>query len=67
MAIPDDAQFLQQHEAETMKQSKEKMDRVITSYLPMLGFYGADLDNEETGQLRRARNYNLSTSPDLKI
>ena len=40
-----------------MKQSKEIMDRVIKSYRLMLGFYGADLDNEETGQLRRARNF----------
>jgi hypothetical protein len=52
-----DAQVLQRHEAETMKQSKDIMIRVIRSYRLMLGFYGADLVDEETGQLRRARNY----------
>jgi hypothetical protein len=33
------------------------MARVIKSYRLMLGFYGADLVNVETGQLRRASNY----------
>jgi hypothetical protein len=51
------AQILQRHEAETMKQSKDIMMRVMRSYRLMLGFYGAELDNEETGQLRRASNY----------
>jgi hypothetical protein len=52
-----DAQVLQRHEAETMKSSKEIMARVIRSYKMMLGFYGAELVSEETGELRRASNF----------
>ena len=52
-----DAQILQRHEAETMKNSPEIMERVLRSYRLILGFYGAELVDEATGELRRADNY----------
>nr|XP_060627958.1 opioid growth factor receptor [Anolis sagrei ordinatus] len=51
------ARLLTCQEIEAFKKSKEVMDRFVRAYKLMLGFYGIDLVNEETGELRRAENW----------
>lgn len=42
---------------QAFRNSKEVMDRFIRAYKLMLGFYGINLVNEETGELERAENW----------
>uniref|UniRef100_A0A8C3QEU5 Opioid growth factor receptor n=1 Tax=Cyanoderma ruficeps TaxID=181631 RepID=A0A8C3QEU5_9PASS len=44
-------------EIQAFRKSKEIMDRFIRAYKLMLGFYGINLVNEETGELERAENW----------
>ncbi|XP_039936044.1 opioid growth factor receptor [Hirundo rustica] len=44
-------------EIQAFRKSKEVMDRFIRAYKLMLGFYGINLVNEETGELERAENW----------
>ncbi|XP_053849163.1 opioid growth factor receptor isoform X2 [Vidua macroura] len=44
-------------EIQAFRKSKEVMDRFIRAYKLMLGFYGINLVNEETGELERAQNW----------
>ncbi|XP_030144274.4 opioid growth factor receptor isoform X2 [Taeniopygia guttata] len=44
-------------EIQAFRKSKEVMDRFIRAYKLMLGFYGINLVNEETGELVRAENW----------
>uniref|UniRef100_A0A673VLT7 Opioid growth factor receptor (OGFr) conserved domain-containing protein n=2 Tax=Suricata suricatta TaxID=37032 RepID=A0A673VLT7_SURSU len=44
-------------EVEAFKSSKEVRDRLVQAYELMLGFYGIQLEDRSTGQLRRAHNY----------
>ncbi|NWV57645.1 OGFR factor, partial [Daphoenositta chrysoptera] len=44
-------------EIQAFRKSKEVMDRFIRAYKLMLGFYGIQLVNEETGELKRAENW----------
>lgn len=51
------ARLLTCREIQAFKKSKEVMDRFIQVYKLMLRFYGINLINEETGELRRAENW----------
>ncbi|XP_042320549.1 opioid growth factor receptor isoform X2 [Sceloporus undulatus] len=51
------AKLLTQQEIEAFKNSKEVMERFVRAYKLMLGFYGINLINEETGELGRAENW----------
>ncbi|XP_060086630.1 opioid growth factor receptor [Heteronotia binoei] len=51
------AKLLTCKEIQAFKKSKEVMERFVRAYKLMLGFYGIELINEETGELRRADNY----------
>lgn len=42
---------------QAFRKSKEVMDRFVRAYKLMLGFYGINLVNEETGELERAENW----------
>ncbi|NXV28088.1 OGFR factor, partial [Rissa tridactyla] len=44
-------------EIQAFKKSKEVMQRFIRAYQLMLRFYGINLINEETGELKRAENW----------
>ncbi|XP_063028594.1 opioid growth factor receptor isoform X1 [Melospiza melodia melodia] len=44
-------------EIQAFRKSKEVMDRFLRAYKLMLGFYGINLVNEETGELKRAENW----------
>ncbi|NWZ66365.1 OGFR factor, partial [Acrocephalus arundinaceus] len=44
-------------EIQAFRKSKEVMDRFVRAYKLMLGFYGINLVNEETGELERAENW----------
>ncbi|XP_007520435.1 opioid growth factor receptor isoform X2 [Erinaceus europaeus] len=44
-------------EVEAFKSSEEIRKRLIQAYKLMLGFYGIQLKNEDTGQVCRAQNY----------
>lgn len=44
-------------EAKLIKSSPESLQRVKKSYKMMLGFYGFELKNEETGEIGRSLNY----------
>ncbi|XP_014109714.1 PREDICTED: opioid growth factor receptor isoform X2 [Pseudopodoces humilis] len=44
-------------EIKAFRKSKEVMDRFIRAYKLMLGFYGINMVNEETGELERAENW----------
>ncbi|XP_038014653.1 opioid growth factor receptor [Motacilla alba alba] len=44
-------------EIQAFRKSKEVMDRFLRAYKLMLGFYGINLVNEETGELERAENW----------
>ncbi|XP_054838006.1 opioid growth factor receptor [Eublepharis macularius] len=51
------AKLLTLKEIQAFKKSKDVMDTFVRAYKLMLGFYGIELTNEETGELRRADNY----------
>nr|XP_056701248.1 opioid growth factor receptor [Euleptes europaea] len=51
------AKLLTCNEIQAFRRCKEVMDRFVRAYKLMLGFYGIELINEETGELRRADNY----------
>ncbi|XP_076973382.1 opioid growth factor receptor isoform X2 [Tamandua tetradactyla] len=44
-------------EVEAFKSSREVMERFIQAYELMLGFYGIELEDRDTGKVRRAPNY----------
>nr|XP_032658173.1 opioid growth factor receptor isoform X2 [Chelonoidis abingdonii] len=44
-------------EIQAFKESKEVMQRFIRAYKLMLGFYGINLIDQETGEVRRAENW----------
>lgn len=48
------SQILTKEEAELIKSSPELQKRVITSYRMMLDFYGLELEDEETGKVKRS-------------
>ena len=52
-----EAQPLQKHEIASMKTDPAIIDRLKRSYRMMLGFYGMELVSYETGELRRATNW----------
>ncbi|XP_063153027.1 opioid growth factor receptor [Candoia aspera] len=51
------AKRLTHQEIEAFKKSKEVMERFVRAYKLMLRFYGINLINEETGELRKAENW----------
>ncbi|XP_077191918.1 opioid growth factor receptor isoform X2 [Paroedura picta] len=51
------AKMLTCQEIQAFRKSKDIMDRFVRAYKLMLGFYGVELIDEETGELRRASNY----------
>ncbi|BFZ16269.1 hypothetical protein BsWGS_19308 [Bradybaena similaris] len=51
------AQPLQQHEAEAIKADFQAKNRVLMSYKLMLDFYGMELKDDITGQLKRSKNW----------
>ncbi|KAJ7332132.1 hypothetical protein JRQ81_014312 [Phrynocephalus forsythii] len=51
------AKILTCQEIEAFKRSKEVLERFVRAYKLMLGFYGINLINEETGELKRAENW----------
>ena len=51
------AQVLQMHEAERMKADPQIRERMKRSYAMMMRFYGADVVNFVTGELRRSENF----------
>ena len=52
-----EAQPLQKHEITTIKADPKVTERLERSYEMMLGFYGMQLVSKETGELRRADNW----------
>ncbi|KAM5245928.1 opioid growth factor receptor [Ctenodactylus gundi] len=44
-------------EVEAFKSSEEVRERLVRAYELMLGFYGIQLENRDTGAVRRAQNY----------
>ncbi|XP_027479378.1 opioid growth factor receptor [Zalophus californianus] len=44
-------------EVEAFKSSEEVRERFVQAYELMLGFYGIQLEDRDTGQVRRAHNY----------
>lgn len=52
-----EAQPLQKHEIAAMKADPTIIERLERSYEMMLGFYGMQLASKETGELRRADNW----------
>ncbi|XP_077978599.1 uncharacterized protein LOC144434030 [Glandiceps talaboti] len=68
------AQVLQLHEAEAIREDKKASERVLKSYKMMLDFYGMKLVNDKTGKLGRSGswkdrygNLNLSSHNYLRI
>ncbi|KAH9851508.1 opioid growth factor receptor conserved domain-containing protein [Lenzites betulinus] len=62
------AQPLQKHELAALKADPHAVERLRHSYTIMLGFYGMQLVSTETGELRRAENWqeryrNLARAP----
>ena len=51
------AQVLQRHEAKTMRETAAIKERVLKSYKLILDFYGAIVEDEKTGVLRRADHF----------
>ncbi|XP_015746128.1 opioid growth factor receptor-like protein 1 isoform X2 [Python bivittatus] len=51
------AKRLTRQEIEAFKKSEEVMKRFVRAYKLMLSFYGVNLINKETGELRRAENW----------
>ncbi|KAI0755220.1 opioid growth factor receptor conserved region-domain-containing protein [Daedaleopsis nitida] len=51
------AQPLQKHEITAMKEDSNVIERLQRSYEMMLGFYGMELVSKDTGELRRADNW----------
>ncbi|OSD07496.1 hypothetical protein PYCCODRAFT_1430743 [Trametes coccinea BRFM310] len=52
-----EAQPLQKHEITLMKADEAILERLHRSYTMMLGFYGMELVSRDTGELRRADNW----------
>ena len=52
-----EAQPLQKHEIAAMKEDPKILERLERSYEMMLGFYGMELISKQTGELRRAANW----------
>ena len=52
-----EAQPLQKHEIAAMKEDPKILERLERSYEMMLGFYGMELISRQTGELRRAANW----------
>ena len=52
-----EAQPLQKHEIASMNADLTVRGRIQRSYEIMLGFYGMELVSKETGELRRASNW----------
>ncbi|XP_058846887.1 opioid growth factor receptor-like isoform X2 [Acipenser ruthenus] len=48
---------LTQKEIKAFQQSEEAKQRLVKSYKLMLGFYGIELEDEGTGEVRRANNW----------
>lgn len=42
---------------QAFKSSEEVRERFVQAYELMLGFYGIQLEDRDTGQVRRAHNY----------
>lgn len=42
---------------QAFKSSEEVRERFVQAYELMLGFYGIQLEDRDTGQVRRAQNY----------
>lgn len=51
------AQPLQKHELAALKTDLVVRERLLRSYSTMLGFYGMQLVSPETGEIRRADNW----------
>ncbi|KAM8774834.1 opioid growth factor receptor [Rhynchonycteris naso] len=51
------AKPLTQREIEAFKSCKEASARFVQAYELMLGFYGIELEDRDTGRVRRAQNY----------
>ncbi|XP_016058482.1 PREDICTED: opioid growth factor receptor [Miniopterus natalensis] len=51
------AKPLTQREIEAFKSSKEARERFVQAYELMLGFYGIELEDRDTGKVRRAQSY----------
>lgn len=51
------AKPLTQREIEAFKSSKEARERFVQAYELMLGFYGVELEDRDTGKVRRAEGY----------
>lgn len=51
------SQTLTKEEAELIKSSPEALKRLLTSYQMMLDFYGLELEDEETGKVKRSKDY----------
>ncbi|XP_053106032.1 opioid growth factor receptor [Hemicordylus capensis] len=51
------ARLLTRAEIQAFRKSKQVMRRFIQAYKLMLGFYGIEMIDEETGELRRAENW----------
>ena len=52
-----EAQPLQKHEIAAMKADPKVVERIERSYEIMLSFFGMELVSRETGELRRAQNW----------
>ncbi|CAF4611621.1 unnamed protein product [Rotaria sp. Silwood1] len=70
------AEPLQKHEIELIKKDEKALKRILTSYKLMLDFYGFELVDEKTGEIRRLpddhyksrfRNLNTSSHNYLRI
>ncbi|UJR27245.1 hypothetical protein I4U23_008540 [Adineta vaga] len=70
------AEPLQKHEIESIKQDSKALKRILKSYKMMLDFYGFELVDEKTGEIRRSsddsyrscfRNLNTSSHNYLRI
>jgi hypothetical protein len=55
--VNSEAQILQRHEAEAIRDDPALIARVKRSYELMLGFYGAQVEDWSRGTLRRTSNY----------
>ncbi|CAF0879674.1 unnamed protein product [Rotaria sordida] len=55
------AEPLQKHEIELIKNDMKALKRILTSYILMLDFYGFELVNEKTGEIRRLPNDNYKS------
>ncbi|XP_078334785.1 uncharacterized protein LOC111125887 isoform X5 [Crassostrea virginica] len=53
------AQELKSHEVEAIMDDPDAFDRVLRSYEMMLDFYGMELSDKTTGEIRRAANWKV--------